>query len=312
MKTLKLLIKVAITVALVGLLVVIVDWQRSWEVARSIHIGALGVFATVIVSGILISTYKWKLLAREAGFDFPYFRYVRWYIAGTFVNNFLPSIVGGDTYRALSLGKIDNSRSSAAASVLFDRYTGLVGMAVLACVFALMNIVAVFREPFWLALFIGAIAGVIAQGVALPGRRWSISRLLNIVAPKKGMRLGVALERYGSWPILLRSFGWGMVFAFLGVGIANYILFWALGVEMGLVEFLSVIFFINIISALPLSINNIGLKEWAYFVFFGFLGVAPEVSVTAAIISRLVQMVISLLGITTFFAKKHVVGETHA
>jgi hypothetical protein len=48
------------------------------------------------------------------------------------------------------------------------------------------------------------------------------------------------------------------------------------------------------------------VKEWAYFIFFGYLGILPEVSVTAAIVSRFAQTGLSLIGIPAYFQEKRV------
>lgn len=303
-KYIKIFLKLAISALLLYLLVVTVDWKKSWEVVRSIDITLLGVYGGLVVVGIVISSYKWKILATFCGFSYSLSQYSRWYIAGTFVNNFLPSIVGGDTYRAISLGKREGSRSLAVASVLFDRYIGLVAMAILAVVFSLMNIIEVSQHPLWIVLFVGAILGIGLQFFLFSGKKWSFLSMAFRLFPKKAVKLKKVLERFQSKKMITLSLIWGLVFALVGVGLANYVLFLAFGVSLSLIDFLSVIFFINIISALPLSINNIGVKEWAYFVFFGFLGVVPEFSVTIAIVSRFVQMLISLLGVPTFFQKR--------
>jgi len=300
---LKTITKIGVTVLLVSVLVMNVDWAKSWDIAQSADISLLILYGFLVLLGIIISAYKWKILSDFMQFDFSLGKHFRWYLAGTFVNNFLPSIVGGDTYRALSLGKIEGSRAKAIASVLFDRYSGLIAMAMIAVFFSGLNIMQVIEHPLWLFLFFGATLGVFSQLLMLPGKKWSFFKLFFRFFPKKGERLSHALEDFRSVPLIIQSFSWGAIFAFLGVGIANYILFRALGTPLGLLDFLSVIFFINIISALPVSINNIGVKEWAYYVFFGFLGVAPEISVTAAIMSRLIQMMISFFGVGIFFKK---------
>jgi uncharacterized protein (TIRG00374 family) len=299
-------LKIIVAAILLAVLIVVVDWRTSWEVARSADPFWFIVYIAIVVIGIAISASKWKYLTDFLGFSFSFGKHFRWYIAGTFVNNFLPSVIGGDTYRALALGKRGGSRALSATSVLFDRYTGLVSMAMLAVLFSLFVLPKILINPIWMVFFVGAIFGVLLQIFILPGWRGSILTNLLRVFPKKAMRMKEAIERFrvGSGAMTI-SFLWGALFSFIGVGVANYVLFRALGVSIGFFEFLSVIFFINIIAAIPVSINNIGVKEWAYYVFFGFLGVAPEVSVTAAILSRFAQMGISLFGIPTFFAQKN-------
>ena len=52
--------------------------------------------------------------------------------------------------------------------------------------------------------------------------------------------------------------------------------------------------------SLPISISNIGVKEWAYGVLFVLLGVSFEVAVTVAILSRILQTGISLCALPIY------------
>jgi hypothetical protein len=60
-----------------------------------------------------------------------------------------------------------------------------------------------------------------------------------------------------------------MVYSFLfnliGVGLANLILFWSLGININLWDYFSVIFLISIVASIP---AGVGLKEWAYIAYF--------------------------------------------
>jgi uncharacterized membrane protein YbhN (UPF0104 family) len=61
---------------------------------------------------------------------------------------------------------------------------------------------------------------------------------------------------------------------------------------------------ISILAAVPVSINNIGVKEWAYINFFGYFGVSPAQAVTVAIINRFLQMIISFAAIPSFLKER--------
>ena len=93
-------------------------------------------------------------------------------------------------------------------------------------------------------------------------------------------------------------------FSLIGLALLNYILFWGLGVKIGVLDYLSVIFIISIVSALPITMNNIGLKEWAYITFFGFFGVSSGAAVAASIISRFLQMLVSFLALPIYIKSK--------
>lgn len=299
---LKIGIKLGVAIVLIFFLLQMIDWRKSWDIAQSISIESILIYVTLLVLGVGISAKKWEILAHFNGYRFPFFSYFRWYLAGTFINNFLPSVVGGDTYRALVLGKKEGSRVHAVSSVIFDRYTGLVSMAILAVLFSLGNFSLVRENIFWLLLFFGAFLGILAQGLLLPGKKWSLFSFIFKFLPKKAEKVAESIEEYKDKRIITLSFLWGALFSFFGVGLVNYVLFSSVGVSLHFLDFLSVIFFINIIAAIPLSVNNIGIKEWAYYIFFGYFGVDPEISVTVALVSRFLQMGVSLFALPTVLA----------
>lgn len=96
---------------------------------------------------------------------------------------------------------------------------------------------------------------------------------------------------------------WGMAFDFVGIAFSNYILFLALGAEISILNYLSVIFLISIISSLPVSINNIGIKEWAYITFFGVFGLPSSTVVAVAIVGRIVQMLMSFFALPVYLRR---------
>ena len=97
---------------------------------------------------------------------------------------------------------------------------------------------------------------------------------------------------------------WGMVFNLLGVGAANFILFQAMGIAISPLNFFSVIFLISIVSAIPISVNNIGVKEWAYAVFFGIFGLNFSAVITAAMLGRIIQMILSFAALPVYLQDK--------
>ena len=60
--------------------------------------------------GIGISSYKWKILSDFKEFKVGFIDLFKIYLTGAFINNFFPSIIGGDAYRSYMLGKAEEKR----------------------------------------------------------------------------------------------------------------------------------------------------------------------------------------------------------
>lgn len=288
-------------------------WRINWgEVARRISEvdrPYLLLYVAVLLAGIAISSRKWQVIARAKGFHRSYRDFFRAYLTGTFINNFLPSTIGGDTYRTLWLGKRDGRLSPALSTALFDRFTGIWAAMVFAILFSLFHVKLVFANPFWLFLDIAIIASL-SFDFALPIlRKSSTARQLLEKFPERIRRLVHEVMRYPFHRTTVPVLGWALLFNLIGVGLANLVLFRALGGEVHTIEYLGVIFLVTIVSNIPISINNIGVKEWAYATFFGYLGTSVEAAVAVAVTSRLIQMMVSFSAIPFYLRSRDILGR---
>lgn len=288
-------------------------WRINWgEVARRIlevDVPYLALYVALLLFGIVISARKWQIIASAKGFTRPYRDFFRAYLTGTFINNFLPSTIGGDTYRTLWLGRRDGALSPAISTTLFDRFTGLWAAMVFAFLFSLFHIPLVLENPVWLFLDI-AIFLLLSIDILFPVlRKLQTVRALFVKLPEKFQYLIREIVNYPMRRTVIPSLGLSLVFNFVGVGLANLVLFWALGGEVHIVQYLGVIFLVTIVSNIPVSINNIGLKEWAYATFFGFLGASVEAAVAVAVTSRLIQMLVSFAAIPFYLRSRDLLGR---
>lgn len=303
-KKMRFSVKALISAILFVWVVIKVDWTVAWEYVSEVSFPLLFLYVALLLVGMLVSSCKWRMLTRHKGFKKSCSWHFQTYLAGTFVNNFLPSTIGGDTYRALELGTdAEGKHSPAVSTIFFDRLTGLWALALLGCIFSFLQYVEMMKHPFWLLI------------VSLMGLFLIIDILLTFDKNGYFIRVG----RYFSEPIgnlvyemtgfrdrrvVKKVFVLSIFFNLIGVGLANYVLFHAFGLSIGIFEFLGVIFVINAIAAVPISVNNIGVKEWAYFIFFGYLGLSTDVAVTVAIVSRFVQMILSFFSIPGYIRGK--------
>ena len=137
-------------------------------------------------------------------------------------------------------------------------------------------------------------------------------KVKKLFGKRIGEIFGVVIREIGSynekggkiWKAVLISFA----FNFVGLAGANLALFRSLGISVGIADYLSVIFLISIVSSVPITINNIGIKEWAYISFFGFFGINPSAVISVAILSRIIQMMISFLALPIYLSAKRKKG----
>src|SRR5262249_33085309 len=124
------------SIALLSVIAWRIDWGQVREafVQLDVTLWALGVLlyaATQVVSSV-----RWRIIARPLGFQRPLWHYISFYFIGMFFNLVLPTSVGGDVVRGLYLDGRSGRRLVALLSVFVDRLSGLLVLIAMACVAA--------------------------------------------------------------------------------------------------------------------------------------------------------------------------------
>ncbi len=301
-KKLLFVVKIVIGIGLIFWLIEKVNWGVVLEELREVSPLFLLLYIVLQLSGNLISARKWQVIAehKHQELHFTVKQGFFTYLTGAFINNFLPSTIGGDAYRGLWLAKKTHAKAASISTVVFDRFIGLWTTAILALLFSF---------PLWKYFFSDIAVEVTVLSIAAfllvdlfityayfqPWFHRFITRLPFQI--RRLIEEVIGFTKKGIW---VTGSLYSMLFAFVGIALSNYALFCAIGQNISFLPYLSVIFIVTIISSVPLSINNIGIKEWAYFTFFPLIGVAPEAAVTVAILSRFVQMLISFIALPQY------------
>lgn len=298
------LLKLAVSLVFVAWLILKINWQEVWSYAAKISWFQLMLYVGVLLLGMVISTYKWQVLAQFKGFEISLKKYFQLYLIGTFLNNFFPSFIGGDTYKAFQLGKPTKKYVAATSTVVMDRVTGLLGAIVLSIFFAGLNWQIVIKhQPLLLVAVValGALLGVLLLGFVA---RFSFWKNFSHFLPEKVLEVLTDFAQYRQSSVLKKAMFLSFVYGLVGLALVNWVLFASLGIKIGLLNYLTVIFLVSIVSSIPVSVNNIGIKEWAYVTFFGFFGVSASGVIAVALLSRILQMLVSFAALPAYLQNK--------
>lgn len=305
-KTLLFLAKIIISVVLVVWLVERVNWQIVMTQLSSITWSLLFLYIVFQLLGNLVSAKKWKTIAEFKGLTFSLRDAFFAYLTGSFINNFLPSTIGGDAYRSIWLAKKSGARAAALSTVIFDRFIGLWTIALLALLFSPV-LFPFIKESVALSITYIVLVTFFVIDLVIT-YAYCQSWFHKLVARLPFHKLRRFLEEiifYTKKHIWLKTSLWSTLFIFVGLVLSNFTLFHALGSDIGILPFASVMFLVAIVASVPLSINNIGIKEWAYITFFGLVGVSIETAVTVALLSRFIQMIISFVALPQYLRGEH-------
>jgi hypothetical protein len=266
------------------------DWSQTWESLVSAPFWLLPVVLGLYFSGMVMNAFRWNLLLRAQEIKIPFLETLKIVITGAFASNFLPSTIGGDTVRIVSLIKFNATWSISVASVVIDRFLNVFATLTLLpfsfFVFgtpaALLQNLAASRAPGWLMSGAGLAAGRLDRWVtklsAVIGRLW---RILQIWISHPG--------------VLILSFALSWLSTFV-VFFAIWVLAHGLGMSVALYQVLGVMALTYLVSMLPISINGYGLREVAVTTLYMQLGATLEQASTLAVITRFMLLLEALPG----------------
>ncbi|MEI6650085.1 MAG: lysylphosphatidylglycerol synthase transmembrane domain-containing protein [Candidatus Moraniibacteriota bacterium] len=305
-KKLLLIAKSAVAAGLIGLLIWQVDWSRMWGEFAKASIPFLLVATVLYGFGVELCVRRWWRTSQYKGFSMTLGNAREHFYAGLFLNNFLPSFLGGDAYQSYILGKSEKRYAAAFSTVMFVRFMGLFVTIILFLLFGVIGFREVFSQDLFAAFGIFLTVFLVVDAFFFYARR----HLQNVFKflPEKIRNVFGEIGGYTDMRFFRDTFIVSVVFAVVGVGLFNMTIFWALGTPVPIVPYLSVVFLISIISSLPVSVNNIGLKEWAYYAFLPLIGIRPETALAVALLGRFLQILVSLAGAPSFFREKKEYG----
>lgn len=293
--------KIVVTLGLVYFLIDRVDWAGVRTELSQVSWLLLGLYVVFQLTGNLISARKWQIIASYKELHFTLKEGFFTYMTGAFINNFLPSTIGGDAYRGLWLAKRSGARAAALSTVVFDRFIGLWTTALLALVLS-FTLWSHIWESVPLFVTLSALFGFLLVDLVITFfycQAW-FRGFVSRITFQKVRRLLEEIIFYTKKHIWVRTSLWSGLFIFVGIGLSNYTLFRALGSDVPFLPFLAAILLVAVVASIPISINNIGIKEWAYVAFLGLIGVNMETAVTAALLSRFIQMVLSFIALPQY------------
>jgi len=290
------LFKVALSLGLLAFLISRVDLRETLARLAQLRwlpfVSALALF----LGGVGVRAWRWGVLARALEIRVSLGRLVALYFVGSFFSLVLPTGVGGDAVKMYELAR-NGKTASAVSSVLVDRFNGLLMLFVMAAL-ALAGSYRLVSLPVRVAIVVVTLVSLV--GVALLfqrtwieswGRRFRLDRLLGRFATLRD--LYASLHLY-SRPALVKATAASVVFNLMQI-FANSLLAAAVGIHQPLLVYF---LFVPIISAtlmLP-SVGGLGLREGAYVVLFGQVGVDQPHALALALAYDAILLITGLVG----------------
>lgn len=306
-QTISLVIRLTVSGVMLGVLIWRVPDVDVSEVLPELTLRTglwLTVAAALTLGAIVLSALRWQRVLDVLGLQAGLRRLVSHYLAGQFVSNVLPTTIGGDVLRVSRLSKETGESPKTFASVVLERLTGWLVLPIISVVGFLVNpplqhLGRATQVALGLAFVTLLALGILLYAVAdqrIGGRFEARDGWRRFAA---AVHLG--LDRLRHQPaaaanVLLVGFAYQLVLVLAAVAAAQ-----ALGVRpAGLTALLAFFPAVAIAQVLPIGISGLGVREGAFVLFLGPLGVASQDAIALGLLLYLLNLGVSLLGAPAF------------
>ena len=293
-------VKVLISTVLMVFLYRKIDVQELGKLLATADLWYLLPIAVLLFFNTVFSALKWRLFLLADQVDISLAALTKTYLIGSFYNLFLPSNIGGDSYRIYDVARQSGGVRSA-ASVFADRFSGFLALVILSLLSSVLvarqfHNIFFFLAPLLILLLLLAI--LISLAKETPVRLFLRITRLDRFPLLTGLaeKFFCSFKAYGSKPKLLVQV-MAISFAFqLSVITIVWLLAAVIHAQVSFFYFSAFVPLITLLEALPISIFGLGLRDAGYVFFFGWAGMNNVETRSLALLFLGTTVSYSLLG----------------
>jgi glycosyltransferase 2 family protein len=297
------LFKWVVTLTCVAVLVRLVDLGAVVKVLLSARLGFLSLTVAVAFADRFLMVAKWLPLLRQQAPEATFGQATRAYFAAGLAHIVVPTPVGGDTLRAVALGRGGKGIPEIGASIVMERLLGIVasGFIYLLSLWVAVRTFPKFRSltPWVLALLVFALLCCLLpfnRRFSRSVRRWLESRGEGRYL-RLARRFGAAYSGYRARRRMLLVVALlslvEQFFPILGVYTSSL----ALGVRMDLTMLIVAVPLSVLASRVPIALGGIGVSEGAFVVLLGRFGVPSSEALALALVGTAMNFVVAIPGL---------------
>jgi uncharacterized protein (TIRG00374 family) len=273
-KHLRLGLKILLTVALLALIFNYFSFTEMLEVLKRTSLVLFGSATLVFFAVMWLQSLRWRILMLIPNSQKPGLHTFFAYTAiGYFANMFLPSSIGGDVVKTLALGRSMGKTAESVSATLIARLQGVSSLLLFFWAVAIVrkgdfgNAAIIIPIMILCTILIGGInlLMLLKQKPEILTRYNKLNSLFR------------ALYLYSAEPgVYYRAFGLSLINQFLMV-LMSWLIYISVGVPLSLADMLLYVPVFFILTLIPLTIFNIGVKEglsiWLFTTIPGVLAV---------------------------------------
>jgi uncharacterized membrane protein YbhN (UPF0104 family) len=287
-----LLLRFVVPVLLIGWMLHKVPIHDVLESSKRVPLSAIATACAIMILTTGVATWRWQILFGACGVKAKprFLDLFRIYWIGIFYNTFVPGGLGGDFMRAFATRRIVGSGGIALSGAIafLERVLGLTGMViVVATGFTLFPLKGVGNVMLYSGL--GITAAVAAVTGIVCGARFAP----HLPAPLA--RIAASLPTIESWPLFVLALALSLVTQSSGV-VVGHLLISPISAKALWTDSVVVMPLILASQYFPLTVGGAGVREVAFVVFYGAVGVSKPDALAASFMVMGVQWLTNATG----------------
>ena len=288
------------------------DARRLVEAIKSTRVAYLPLAAAATVLVYWFMAYRWHIVLEVGGHSIRTSKLFGYNLIGCFFGNFVPGGAAiGDVSRLIYVDRDVGDKPFALSTIAFEKLTGLftvlfIGFgSTLASSRFLPEGRLIYYGEAVLALGFAASAALLsdylsslaARLIRAAGVRLSITRIADaaartLEAMSELRKSKLMVLKAVMLSVLVRVI-WSMGF---------YVISLAMGLDIGVWLIFSLTSIVDLIRMLPVTINGIGLREWAMIGLFANIGVEREKALMFSFLAFAPLILVALAGGLVYLA----------
>ncbi|MEI7864030.1 MAG: lysylphosphatidylglycerol synthase transmembrane domain-containing protein [Chthoniobacterales bacterium] len=311
------LLQIAVTVGLLWW--VFHDPEKRAQMAEAVRQANwwwLGAGVLVFFVCTLLATVRWQVLLAVQDIHMSWLRTWQLFMIGMFFNLFMLGSTGGDVVKMfLTMREAQNNRAAALLSVFMDRVIGMLALIFMSLAFLYFRYdqlnhsqgsAALLTTLLWL---LAASMLIIVGMFVFSALGWV--HYLPSWTPMRGriVEISAACHMYAK--------GWRQTFWAFSVSFPLFAMFFitfycaarAFDAPLGMVDIFSVLPIVAVITAIPISVSGIGLRESLFVSLLAPFGVSAAVATLISVTGFLINTVGSLAGGLIFLSYRSSTNE---
>ena len=292
------LLKILISILLMYLLIRQIDYKEFKEALENVNV--LGILIVVIayLFSIIVNALKWKVLLPKTELTYLIVLCFR----AQFYATVLPGQLFGEASKVTVWNNRDEDIPEIAASVIFDKITGIIGQILIGVFGIYLSSKANIISYKWLLIALVGL-GLFFIYVSSERHFYIIIKSLFGQIGKINKSLGNKLiEFYDAWyhfatkkGVLIRSILWGIFNQTFGI-VSIWILSMTMGLKVGFIEYCWIIPLMSVVLLLPVSFAGVGLRDTSIASMLSIFNVNKGSSLVITMSMLMAQIVAALFG----------------